>query len=87
MMDSSAERKKEAGAQPQFLLSGFTQAAGIRIYAFEGRVDARRMAGAQADVSVSPRPSSQLLASANLITALAEMLFQVLRIQAGREMP
>jgi hypothetical protein len=44
MMDSSAERKKEAGAQPQFLLSGFTQTAGIRIYAFEGRVDAQRMA-------------------------------------------
>ena len=43
MMDSSAERKKEEAAKPQFLLTGFTQAAGIRIYAFEGRIDARRI--------------------------------------------
>ena len=42
MTDTSTERKKEEGAKPQFLLIGFTQAAGIRIYAFEGRVDARR---------------------------------------------
>jgi hypothetical protein len=28
---------------PQFLLTGFTQTAGIRVYAFEGRVDARRI--------------------------------------------
>ena len=42
MIDSSTERKKEEGAKPQFFLTGFTQAAGIRIYAFEGRVDARR---------------------------------------------
>lgn len=43
MIDSSTERKKEEGAKPQFLLTGFTQAAGIRIYAFERRVDARRI--------------------------------------------
>ena len=43
MMDSSTERKKEEGAKPQFLLTGFTQAAGIRIYAFEGRIDASRI--------------------------------------------
>jgi len=43
MIDSSTERKKEEGAKPQFLLTGFTQAAGVRIYAFEGRVDARRI--------------------------------------------
>lgn len=43
MMDSLTERKKEEGAKPQFLLSGFTQAAGIRTYAFEGRIDARRI--------------------------------------------
>lgn len=42
MIDNSTERKKEEGAKPQFLLTGFTQAAGIRIYAFEGKVDARR---------------------------------------------
>jgi hypothetical protein len=43
MIDSSTERKKEEGAKPQFLLTGFSQAAGIRIYAFERRVDARRI--------------------------------------------
>ncbi len=42
-MDSLTERKKEEGTKPQFLLSGFTQAAGIRIYAFEGRIDAKRI--------------------------------------------
>ena len=41
-MDSSTSTKKE-GAKPQFLLTGFTQAAGIRTYAFEGRVDASRI--------------------------------------------
>lgn len=39
-MDSSAER---GGAKPEFLLSGFSQAAGIRIYVFEGRVGAMRI--------------------------------------------
>ena len=43
MMDSSVASKKEEGAKPAFFLTGFTQAAGIRIYAFEGRVDARRI--------------------------------------------
>lgn len=43
MIDNSAERKKEEAAKPQFLLAGFTQAAGIRIYAFEGRIDAKRI--------------------------------------------
>ncbi len=43
MMDGSTERKKEEGVKLQFLLTGFTQAAGIRIYAFEGRSDSRRI--------------------------------------------
>jgi len=43
MMDGSTERNKDVGVKPQFLLTGFTQAAGIRIYAFEGRIDARRI--------------------------------------------
>ncbi len=43
MMDISTERKKAEGAKAQFLLTGFTQAAGIRTYAFEGRIDARRI--------------------------------------------
>src|SRR5579862_5843295 len=34
---------KQESVKPQFFLSGFTQAAGIRIYAFEGRVDASRI--------------------------------------------
>ena len=42
MIDSSTERKTEEGGKPQFFLTGFTQAAGIRIYAFDGRIDARR---------------------------------------------
>jgi len=33
---------KEDTSKPQFLLTGFTQAAGIRIYTFEGRVDTKR---------------------------------------------
>ena len=43
MIDNSTERKKEEAAKPQFLLTGFTQTAGIRIYAFEGRIDAERI--------------------------------------------
>jgi hypothetical protein len=43
MMEASTERNRNEIAKPQFLLTGFTQAAGIRIYAFEGRVDARHM--------------------------------------------
>jgi len=42
-VDSSTERKKEEAAKTQFLLTGFTQAAGIRIYAFEGRSGARHV--------------------------------------------
>ena len=42
MIASSTERKIEA-ATPQFLLTGFSQAAGIRIYAFERRIDAKRI--------------------------------------------
>src|SRR5579872_6942827 len=43
MMDSSLGPKKEEGVKLHFLLTGFTQAAGIRTYAFEGRIDARRI--------------------------------------------
>jgi len=42
MMDNSAAPKQEVG-KAQFFLTGFTQAAGIRIYAFQGRVDASRL--------------------------------------------
>jgi hypothetical protein len=42
MIDNSTAPKQEGG-KAQFFLTGFTQAAGIRIYAFQGRVDASRM--------------------------------------------
>jgi hypothetical protein len=42
MIDNSAAPKEEAG-KAQFFLRGYTQAAGIRIYAFQGRVDASRI--------------------------------------------
>jgi hypothetical protein len=42
MIDNSAAPKEEGG-KAQFFLTGFTQAAGIRIYAFQGRVDASRI--------------------------------------------
>ena len=43
MMEDSKERTRTENAKLHFLLSGFTQTAGIRIYAFEGRVDAQRI--------------------------------------------
>jgi len=42
MIDNSTAPNQE-GAKRQFFLTGFTQAAGIRIYAFVGRVDAMRI--------------------------------------------
>jgi hypothetical protein len=42
MIDNSTGPKEERG-KAQFFLTGFAQAAGIRIYAFQGRVDASRM--------------------------------------------
>jgi hypothetical protein len=43
MMDSSIQRTKEDGAKRQIFLTGFTQTAGIRIYAFDGRLKAERV--------------------------------------------
>ena len=42
-MHNSTELKREQGVKSQFLLTGFTQAAGIRTYAFEGRVGTQRI--------------------------------------------
>ena len=42
MIDNSTAPKEE-GRKTQFFLTGYTQAAGIRIYAFQGRVDTSRM--------------------------------------------
>ena len=55
MMDTSTATRKEGG-KPQFLLTGFTQAAGIRTYAFEGRVDASRIDyTVKVDLALIPR--------------------------------
>ena len=43
MMEASTEQKRNGNAKLEFLLNGFTQSAGIRIYAFEGRGDDRRI--------------------------------------------
>jgi hypothetical protein len=42
MIDNSTEQKQEERGKPQFLLTGFTQAAAIRIYSFDGRIESRR---------------------------------------------
>ena len=61
MMDSSIERTKEDSAKRLFLLTGFTQAAGIRIYAFEGRVDATRIDyTVEVDLALIPRYGIQI---------------------------
>jgi hypothetical protein len=42
MIDNATAPKQDRG-KAQFFLTGFTQAAGIRSYAFQGRVDASRV--------------------------------------------
>jgi hypothetical protein len=42
-MDILPERKREEAAKTQFILTGFTQTAGIRLYAFEGMVEGGRI--------------------------------------------
>ena len=41
MIDNSTAQKE--GGKAQFFLTGFAQAAGIRTYAFQGRIDASRI--------------------------------------------
>ena len=41
-MVSAAGQDKDESAKRHYTLTGFTQAAGIRIYTFEGRIDAVR---------------------------------------------
>jgi len=56
MIGISTERKREDEAKLQFLLTGFTQTAGVRIYTFEGRVDARRIDyTVEVDLGLIPR--------------------------------
>jgi len=43
MKEVSTERTRDGAAKVQFLLTGFTHAAGIRTYAFEGRAQAERI--------------------------------------------
>ena len=42
MMEGSTPRKQDNGGKTQFILSGFSQTRGIRIYTFEGIGDGRR---------------------------------------------
>ncbi|HWS95008.1 MAG TPA: hypothetical protein VN620_00830 [Candidatus Methylomirabilis sp.] len=42
MMEGSTPRKQDNGAKTQFILRGFSQTGGIRIYDFEGIGDGRR---------------------------------------------
>ena len=42
-MENLTERKEDKGAKTQYILTGFDQAAGIRIYAFEGIGDGQRI--------------------------------------------
>jgi hypothetical protein len=42
-MEISIERKRDDGGKPQYTLTGFTQTAGIRTYAFEGFLDGGRI--------------------------------------------
>jgi len=42
MTESTAERKLLKILKPQFILTGFSQAAGVRTYAFEGVLDGKR---------------------------------------------
>ena len=41
-MEIAAERQQAPESNLQFFLTGFRQTAGIRIYAFQGRIEARR---------------------------------------------
>lgn len=43
MIEAPTGDKRNEGAKLQFLLTGFTQTAGIRIYAFESRLQAQRI--------------------------------------------
>jgi len=43
MMENPLEPKPDKTAKAQFILNGFTQSAGIRIYAFECLADGRRL--------------------------------------------
>ncbi len=43
IMDSVPDRKKAEGAKLHFLITGFTQTAGVRTYAFESRTKAEQV--------------------------------------------
>ena len=55
MMELPSERKRDEEAKLQFLLTGFTQNAGIRVYTFDGRVEARKVGfTVEVDLSLIP---------------------------------
>ncbi len=43
MRDSPTQRSREKAAKPQYIFTGFSQTAGIRLYAFEGVGDGCRI--------------------------------------------
>jgi hypothetical protein len=55
MMENLPERKQDKVPKPQFILTGFTQTAGKRMYAFETRVEGRRIANTvEVDLALIP---------------------------------
>jgi len=54
MTEDSAERKPDKSAKPQFIFTGFTQTAGIRIYAFEGMAEGRRAYTVEVNLALIP---------------------------------
>ena len=56
MSDSLTERAEEKAAKTQFILTGFSQTAGIRLYAFEG-IGAGRRADYTVEVNLALIPS------------------------------
>ena len=54
-MDVPLAREREAGSKTEFHITGFTQAAGVRTYTFEGRSAAERVSyTVQVDLALIP---------------------------------
>ena len=56
MMEGLTPRKQDNGTKTQFILRGFSQTRGIRIYTFEGSGDGRRVDyTVEVDLALIPR--------------------------------
>jgi hypothetical protein len=56
MMEGLTPQKQDNGAKTQFILRGFSQTRGIRIYTFEGSGDGRRVDyTVEVDLALIPR--------------------------------